>query len=201
MRVGHLQLLTLLAVLVGAVGCTRDKVQVLGLRDARLSIEARRWLADAEDEVAIAGARVDDAQARLERQRSHGEALVGRLRQLQRDSATSEGTDLTRLFAELADQREALAVLHLRAARADLAYARARLTLTRAETAVRYDLAVYELDELVAEVDRLGEDVAAAERAVEDQQSQVDRTADAVWLAYTRFVDAGGATEVLWGAP
>ena len=56
-------------------GCGGAQVERLNLRDPRLPIEARRWLADAEDEVVIARARMEMGQAEVEAQKSHRAGL------------------------------------------------------------------------------------------------------------------------------
>lgn len=193
------RLLSLLVVLLLA-GCVKQgEVAALSLRDPHIPIEARRWLADAEDEVAIAEAMLDDARADLAEQRAYGQEYLARVRRVTAGAEVEGARELPGLFAELADQREELARLRVSAGRVRLDYSRARLTLVRAETAVRHDLGVYEIEPLVAEVERTRSALAAAEAAVEDQRAQLERVADAAWLRFTAYAAAGGPTEDLWG--
>jgi len=174
------------------------KVEALSLRDPRLPEDALRWLADAEDEVAIGRARLDDAEDGLLVLEAYGEDLKARVGHLAQQS--QKAAEVERGFADLSRARVRLQKLELQAARRNLEYAGARLTLARAETAVRYDLAVYEIEPLLERVRAAEERVAEAQRAVEERRAEVDAAADAAWSAYARFVAGGGSTDVLWGS-
>ncbi len=193
----------LLVLAVAALnGCKTTRVARLDLRDPRLPVEARRWLADAEDEVAIARARLDDAEDGLHDLEDYRESLYDRCRDIERGSHVEAQVTwaeyLTDAFDDYAYERVQLEKLELTAARKALQLARARLTLARAETAVRYDVAVYDLEPIALEVEALRDDVAQAERDVEEQRANVERTATEVWKAYTQFVGKQGDTHALW---
>jgi hypothetical protein len=203
--------LTLILVAALALGCTptgveragtdRAGVERLDLRDSRLPIEARRWLADAEDEVAIARAQVSDAETELVRLNHYGRALDARLKDAWTKGAAkakAQGEKARDLFRKFSKERVALAELQLQKARLVLDLAGSRLTQARAETAVRYDVSVYEIEPIAREVERLKEEVAALRRKVEQQRAGVEKTALMVWQAFSRYATQGGVTSALW---
>jgi hypothetical protein len=191
----------LLVMACAAVSCATTEVKRLDLRDPRLPAEARRWLADAEDEVAIAWARMDDSRAELKALESYHEAQLERLEELTRGKAKAQGDKALQAFSKYGDERIELAEMELELAGIALDLARTRLTQARAETAVRYDVRVYELEPIVREVELLRNEVAATERKVEEQRANVERSAGEVWKAFRLYVSKGGVSNALWGAP
>lgn len=191
------------AILLGlaAASCATSEVQRLDLRDPRLPAEARRWLADAEDEVAIAWARMDDARVELVRLEEYRELQLDQLDELKRGPAKSDGEKTANAFESYADERVELAELELDTAEVALELARTRLTQARAETAVRYDVAVYDLQPIVREVEQLRDEVADAERRMEEQRAKVEQRAGEAWKAYAQYVSKGGVSNALWSAP
>jgi hypothetical protein len=196
-----MRLALLIALALGTLSCATGEVKRLDLRDPRLPAEARRWLADAEDEVAIAWARVDDARAELKKLNSYHEAQLDRLQELKRGQAKGAGENAFRAFAKYGEERIALAEMELEVAEVALELARMRLTQARAETAVRYDVKIYELEPIVREVESLRDEVAETEREVEEQRANVEHAADGVWKSFKHYVSKGGVTNALWGAP
>lgn len=192
-----------LTVLIGlaAASCATGEVQRLDLRDPRLPAEARRWLADAEDEVAIAWARMDDLRAELARLEEYREQQLDQLDELARGPAKADGEKTAGAFERYADARVELAELELETAEIALELARTRLTQARAETAVRYDVAVYDLQPIVREVELLRDEVADAERRLEEQRALVEQRASEAWKAYAQYVSKGGVSNTLWSAP
>ncbi len=202
----------LLFLLIGALGCTptgveraaldRSGVQRLNLRDTRLPIEARRWLADAEDEVAIAQGHLDDAEAALDKQKAYRKSLIDRLKDAWSKDKGNKGTTgkkAQQAFVSYADEKVRLFELELTFTERALDLAVTRLTQARAETAMRYDLAVYEMAPIVSEVELLWDEVAAIQRQVEEQRVKVERSADTVWKTFSEYVNKGGVTNALWG--
>jgi hypothetical protein len=180
------------------------KVPILSLRDPRLPDEARRWLADAEDEVAIARSRVDDAEKILEEQKAYGESLDERLKDAwatEKGRAQAAGEKAREIFETYAEQRVILAQAELKAAKKSFELAKTRLTQARAETAARYDVGVYDIEPIARKVEVLKNEVAAAWRAAEDQRAVVEKTADKVWKAFSAYVNKGGVTNALWESP
>lgn len=179
-------------------GCATTGVQRLDLRDSRLPVEARRWLADAEDEVAIAKARLEEAGAEFDKLERYHKDLTVRLQAIQ--AVPVEGAATADTFLAFTEQRIALKKHQRQSASDNLDLARARLTLARAETAVRYDLAVYELEPLVQDVAQRRSLVAAAEQQVELQRALVEQAADEFWERYRQYVSKGGVTHSIWQA-
>ncbi len=180
------------------------KVPILSLRDPRLPAEARRWLADAEDEVAIARSRVDDAEKILEKQKDYGKSLKKRLKDTwatETGQAPAAGRKAWEIFETYAEERVALAKVELKAAKKSFDLARARLSQARAETAARYDVGVYDIEPIARKVEMLKNEVAAAWREAEDQRAVVEETAVKVWKAFSVYVNKGGLTNALWETP
>ena len=174
-------------------------VKHLSLRDDRLPIEARRWLADAEDETAIAKARVVDAEMTLEKIENYRNTVVNALKDRWAGSrGGAEGLNAWKVFASYIDERVNLAGLTLKAAVTAEDLAQMRLTQARAETAMRYDLAVYELLPIAEKVEALRGEVAKSTKVVEAQRVKVEKSADEAWKAFHQFAQKGGNTDALW---
>jgi hypothetical protein len=198
-----------LVLITGLLACTPTGVQYkrdresgvtrLSLRDHRLPTEARRWLADNEDEVAIAMSRLNDAQANLKTFISYEKEIKKKLEKAwSKGKASAEGDKAAELFSVYALQRVKLAKTELIFAEKAFDLAGTRLTLARAETAVRYDLAVYELEPIAREVELLKKEVANCQKEVEQQMVKVEQSADELWNKYARYVSRGGVTNVLF---
>ena len=116
---GWIVLLLLVATVVG--GCKTTRVARLDLRDSRLPVEARRWLADAEDEVAIARARLADAETGLDELEDYRDDLYERCRDIEMGSHVEAQVTwaeyLTDAFDDYAYERVLLKKLELTAAR------------------------------------------------------------------------------------
>ena len=195
MRPTHIPLALALLVLLAAA-CT-PRVARLSLGDRRLPVDARRWLADAEDEVSIARADIEEAQRRLDEAQEFRRFCDGHVAGRWPSSAAASGAR-ERLSA-LARERLQLARLELRLAERRQSLARARLALTRAETAVRHDLRSYDLDPLQAIAEAARREVAAATEGAEAQRVRVDEATTGFWEAYGAHVRSGGRNDVLWG--
>lgn len=182
-----------------SAACSTQKipdVAKLSLRDPRLSMEARRWLADAEDEVVIARAGVDMAAAKLARIEEYQKTL-------NREDVFLPGknADVKKMEASLAaymDAQLALETAQLLAAEKAMALARARLTQVRAETAIRYDLAMYPMEPIVKQVEALKVEVGQANSVLEDLHVEVEKRAAQLWRDYAAFVKSGGITRNFW---
>ena len=196
-----MRLMPALVLGLAVIGCATAEVQRLDLRDPRLPVEARRWLADAEDEVAIAWARMDDSRATLARLEEYREQQLGRLEQLRTGPAKVEGEAAARALGSYADARVRLGELELESFKIELELARTRLNQARAETAVRYDLKIYELQPIISEVELLRNEVADSERRMEEVRTQFEGKAALAWKAYSQYVSKGGTSNALWSAP
>ena len=187
-----------IVILMGLVtfGCGAE-VAKLSLRDPRLPVEARRWLADTEDEVAVARAEVDDARVNLERVKSYRREMRDNDPFPKSDGPSPEKT--RDIFERYADERVELREMELDGALISLELSVARLTQVRAETAIRYDLAVYEMEEIVETVNLLKQEVGKNQKRVERQRALVEKTADELWTTYGKYVADGGKTNAFWG--
>jgi len=184
-----------------AIGCATAEVERLDLRDPRLPVEARRWLADAEDEVAIAWARMDDSRANLARLEDYRDQQLARVGRLETGPARGDGKAAAEALGSYAEARVQLGELELKFSELELDLARTRLDQARAETAVRYDLNVYELQPIISEVELLRDEVAAFERTLEEMRAEVEEKAASAWKAYSQYVSRGGTSNALWTAP
>lgn len=167
-------------------GCGARQVTPLDLHDTRLPIEARRWVADAQDTLAIANARVSDAR------------LV--LRDAQRAQSTNStlpapiGAELDALQAARVNQ--ASTALGLAGLETELA--EERLVLAHARTAMRHDLEVYELGPIEARVEAAQKAVLKARASVQTGRIALQKQATAWWSSWQKHVSAGGDTTGYW---
>jgi hypothetical protein len=191
------QMSTLLLLFV--IGC--GGVKHLSLSDTRLLIEARRWFADAEDEVAITTARVVDARKNLKRIETYQDTVVSELKKKwPKGKSSQDGLKAWKAFDAYTEARVKLAEAILDAANESRNLAMMRLTQARAETAMRYDIAVYEIDPIIHEVEELRKSVANHTKIVEAQRIKVEKSAGAAWKAFYQFAQKGGITNALWYA-
>ena len=169
--------------------CAPKGVVRLSPRDPRLTADAGAWLADAEDEVAITAAKVE-----LGRTRDYSKDLLDRI-----DKAGSKAQSLQHQFGDYTDARIELKSRELTVAQQQYDLAWGRLKEARAETAVRYDLAVYDLAPINQEVETLRARVGDSEKYVEQQRAAVQKLASQVWQTYAQYVQQGGDAIALWG--
>jgi len=182
------------ALLALLCACAPKGVVRLSPRDPRLTADAGAWLADAEDEVAITAAKVDDAKQELTRTRAYSRELLDRIR-----SSGSKAQSLEKTFGQYTDARIELKSRELTVAQQQYDLAWGRLKEARAETAVRYDLAVYDLAPINQEVEALRARVGDSEKYVEQQRAAVQKLASQVWQTYAQYVQQGGDAIALWG--
>jgi hypothetical protein len=187
-------LVTALAVAASACG---PRVARLDLHDRRLPVEARRWLADAEDEVSIAQVELDEAEESLETAQEFKRYVDRHVNPRWPRSSSASGA--REKLGQLARERITLARLELRAAEKQGDLARARLSLARAETAVRHDLRSYNLEPLKRAADGARAELAKVVGEVESQRAKVDQATTSFWGAYGAYVRSGGRNDVLWG--
>ncbi|MEO0601671.1 MAG: hypothetical protein AAF211_09550 [Myxococcota bacterium] len=176
----------LLILLLG--GCVRSP-KALAIRDPRIDDDQRSWLVDAEDEVAIARARIDDTTAARTALRDSHAVLMARVR--------AAGTD-PGPWQALGRARETLADKEVRRSSTRLAHAQARLKLVRAEVAMGADLAVYDLEPLRAEVGRHRKRLAGLVRDVEKADLEAEDRADEAWASWRHHLATSGLTGAFW---
>ena len=181
------------------IGC--GGVKHLSINDPRLPVEARRWLADAEDEVAITTAGVVDAKKNLAKIEDYDHTVVSDLKKSWATGKSSQdGQKAWQAFKAYTDARVQLAEAILAAAIESRNLADMRLTQARAETAMRYDIAVYEIAPIIQEVEELRKSVAEMTKSVEAQRIKVEQSAGVAWKAFYQFAKTGGVTNALWYA-
>lgn len=177
-------------------GCG-SRVARLSLHDYRLPVEARRWLADAEDEVSIAQAELDEADARLEEAEDFRTHVDREVEPRWPSNAAANGA--RQKLQQLARDRIDLAEQERRTAELRFELAEARLVQTRAETAVRHDIANYDLEPINQSAATARAAVEEAVGQLENQRGRVDQSIAAFWEAYGSYVRSGGRDDVLWG--
>ena len=185
--------LTVLGIVL--LSCTFE-VQRLSLRDPRLPIEALRWLADTEDDVAVARAREYDAKKQLARLESYLDRLENT--DVFPASAGPEAGNVSKAFRNYTEERVKLKEMELEGAGIALKLAQDRLTQVRAETAMRYDLAVYEMESIVSDVAMRKKKIAEIQFDIEEQRATVEKAADTLWVTYRHYVSKGKGTDKFW---
>lgn len=166
-----------------ALGCTR-RVKPIDLEDESIPVEARELVADAEDAIAIARAERDRARDDLEQTREWRTEI------LDRDWPSGAQSLLGRL-RELADARVRLEALRVERANERIELAEARYKLITARTAIRQDLAVYDLEPLKKKVDDEGSDVDDVEEKIQAKRAEVAQKENDWWNRYAKWVDEG----------
>ena len=161
----------------------------IDVHDERLPLEARRWVADAEDAVTIATAELEDTRRALAAERARSLRVP------------TGATPLLSAWRRLADARVQLAVAEVAFAGGARSAAVARREEVLAATATRYDLGVYELATYQREAGLARSDLQRLTLAVEDQRAVTSALATAFWTAWQDHVAQGGDTGVLWRAP
>lgn len=186
--------LVLWGCLTVATACSSG-VKPIGLSDSNVPLDARRFVADAQDAVSIARARRDDAAREL----SATEGWRGELTNTSMWPKGSEGLlDKLETFAEA---RVAMAELLLERAELQLELAEAKYVLSTAETAMRNDIAVYDLVPLRAKTESLRTQIEKANGSIEDQRIKIDKLSLGWWEAYGAFTQGGKDTPVFYISP
>lgn len=181
--------ITALLIFSPLFGCAG--VTPIDVHDDRLPLEARMWVGGAEDAVAIAVANRDDAEGEL------AEVIAW-----QRSLPKSIGSPaLDAAYSGWAGARLRLAQAALDRARMELDLARIARTVTHAETAMRYDLAVYDLDALRAGREAVRVKVEAAGRQVEEATVAREVATSGFWSAYRQAGQSPELARLFWWAP
>jgi len=180
----------ILGAALGAAGCGGG-VQALDPKDTALPEETRQWIADAEDGVIAARARLSSARAEL--------ALV----EAWADTARSvewEQEAPKRALEQLAEARVELARRDVTYAESVLELSLRKYELANAERAVLHDLATYELEPLRLRTDAARDAAGKAREEYNKQRDTVQEATDAWWTAYASYVQGGGDTMAWWTA-
>lgn len=173
-----------------AGGCAQN-VKRIDLHDQTIPADARNLVADAEDSIAIARARIDETERDVRETKKWREAL------LERDWPAGASSLVQRL-RRLTDGRVKLAELRLERARANVEYTRAKFDLITAKTAIRNDLAVYRLDPIRTRVDREKSEVDELDGEITSQRKKIAQLENSWWDSYKSYAKEGGETGVLY---
>jgi hypothetical protein len=178
----------------GLWGCGGQKVKPIDLHDETIPLQARRLVADAEDSIDIARARLDEAERQLAKTRRWRTELLEREWPSEASSALPKLEELTGMKVALAERR---------VARADqqIDVARAKYRLITAKTAIRQDLAVYKLEPLRKRVDREAAQVDKLDDKIAELRGKVARLGNKWWGVFARFVEGGGDSRALFVGP
>ncbi|MCB9729675.1 MAG: hypothetical protein H6746_14500 [Deltaproteobacteria bacterium] len=169
-------------------------VTMLRTDDPRLPVEARRWVADAEDGVLVARAMRDRSAGRLE-------ATIERSHELGEEAdelAQAGAGDAAEHLRQVAEARVALARDELRLAETEVAMAEARRAQINAQTAVRHDLAVYELEPLERATEAALAETRRQRAHLDQQRADLAQLTSAWWESYARFTAQSGQRNLLW---
>lgn len=179
-----------MALCVAAAACAPRAARI-SLHDPRLPLDARRWLADAEDEVAIAAVGLDEAQIGMDEAREfrrYAESLRW----------PGGGSNASQRLDRMVEERLSLARLEIDLANQRIALARANLVKARAETAVRHDIADYNLEPITAASDEARARLDQLAQEVEHQRAALDEATSQFWEAYGAFARSNNGNNVLW---
>lgn len=167
------------------------RVQPIDLHDETIPIEARKLVADAEDSIEIARADLDEARRDLERTIEWKNDLLGRDWPTDADSAI-------RKLETMAAARVRLEELEVERAEERLDVAKAKYDLITAKTAIRHDLAIYELQPLRKTLRREEQDVEQLEGQITTHRERLARKVDEWWSAYKSYARQDGNTRLLY---
>ena len=161
-------------------------VEPISIHDSSVPIEGRRLIADAQDGVAIARAKRDEASQELRR-------MEGWRRQIRShtDWPSGSSTAVTALN-NMADSRVRLAQMRRDRAEIAIELAEMELEMITARVAVRNDLAVYDLDALLERLNRRQNVARDLDREITLHMERLNEVSQQWWSAFSAFVRQGG---------
>ena len=186
MRIG------LLIFVMFAGGCG-PSVTRLSLTDERLPVDARRWVADAEDAVVVAGAWLSDANRSLADANLWNQRILESPPFVGGNGATAQLHRSTMASAVVNERQVAQ-----RLAQADLDLAKARRMLIYAETAMRHDIAVYNMPPLQAFVDQKLQAVLRLRDTHRKARNKALAATDTWWATWKKYVASKNDTRPFW---
>lgn len=177
-------------VALGGVACGQQ-IEQIDLHDRTIPTEARRLVADAEDSI-------DIARAKLEKAKEDRKTTVRWRRNLfARDWPSAASSALEKLRS-LADARVQLGELQVRRAEENVELAEAKYRLITAKTAIRHDLAVYELEPLRETVDRERSDVENLDGEILSKRQEIARLSNSWWQVYAQLAREDAETRAFF---
>lgn len=174
--------LVLAAILLAACG---PRVKPISLHDQSVPADSRRYVADTQDAVSIARAARDEALRELDAVREWRRDVVRGV-----DWPAKAEAAIAKLEI-LADERMKLAELEVQQADLALALAQAKYELVTAETAVRHDIASYDLDLFRARTEEAREKKKTLTDQILTQRDKIDELTSQWWTAYASWARSG----------
>ncbi|MDF1562005.1 MAG: hypothetical protein P1V51_03130 [Deltaproteobacteria bacterium] len=191
-RIPTLLALALLGALSLSAACGGKQVKALSIFDERLPPDSRRWVADADDQIIVARAWRDEMRAHHADTRRWKNEVVAWMEWPQKSAAARKAIDT------LADQRLTIAELERDKAETQFDLALAKWELVMAETAMRHDIAIYELAPLEERVKGYRAEIESIAKELETEKLTLEKVEAEWWRAFAEFVKLGGRGEVLW---
>ncbi len=180
----------ILAALVAAslLGACGGSVAPIRLDDSSVPLASRKLIADTQDTVSIARLSRDAAARDYDRAKATRRDLV------EKRSWPKDMSGAVVKLTALEDRRVELARAELDLAESKLGLTNAKYTLLTAQTAMRHDLAVYDLKPLREQVDGARSKVESNTSAVVQMRADVDSLTEEWWGSYSAFAKGGGKT-------
>ncbi len=183
-KTADLLILTIMLMLITSIiGCS-NKVDSLSIQDNRLPLDSRRYLADAEDAVAIAKTFRDTAWGDLIQAQNLATRLDAELRW---DGCGDGKTE----FDVVQENHLQLMQLRYQMALAALAHSNQNLVLITAETAMRQDLAVYKLEPIRAKSKQIKDTLDQIRQKVDEQFRKLEELRTKWWGVYSKCAVKG----------
>lgn len=175
----------LISCLISACG---QQIKAISAADPRLPSEAKERIADAEDAVLIARSRLQDAESSYQ---------TAELNSDQFSRKPPNFGQATSIAKQLISARLNLASLEQSYAEVNYQLSLSRLELVYAQTAMRYDLSVYDLKPLDLAVDRHRASLLLLRKERKKSRSAMKELVDQWWGAYQQLAASGG-TQPFW---
>lgn len=174
---------TVLASVLATAGCAGQSVDPIDIHNPVISVESRRFVADAQDAVSIARSALNEEQRQLTAAKERRKELLAS------EKWKAMPRPVVQSFQKLLAARMQLAELRRDLAKAEVALAEEKLTEVYAETAVRHDLETYELEPIRKRVDQRLAKVRQTKQAIGEHLLVVDRASKAWWKTYRGLLD------------
>ncbi len=179
--------ISLVFALLSLIGCGQT-IRSISAADNRLPNEAKERIADAEDAVLIARSRLQDTERARE---------IADQKSLKFSQQPPNLGSATAIARQLISARLHLASLEQSYAEVNHQLSLNRLKLVYAQTAMRYDIAVYDLIPLDQSVDGARQALLQLRRERKQARSKMKTLVDQWWKAYKGLAQSTG-TQAFW---
>lgn len=169
-------------VLIAACGA---RVKPISLHDQSIPVDSRRFVADTQDAVSIARVARDEKARELTEVREWRREVVRGVAWPDKAASAIDQLEV------LADSRVELAEMELDKADAALELAEAKYDLVTAETAIRHDIAAYDLEPLRARTDTARERMTSLTEGIIIKRDAIDELTTKWWSAYSGWAKGG----------